>query len=127
LVPRRPARRWGFPAFALRFVRERPLGALGGAILLALLLIAVFADVLAPYPYDKINFLELMDPPSPDHLLGADFLGRDVLSRLIYGARVSLSVATTAVIGATALSLTLGIVSGWYGGKVDALIQRLVV
>jgi len=89
--------------------------------------IAVLAGVIAPYPYDQISFAEIMDPPSGAHLLGTDYLGRDLLSRMIYGARVSIFVALAAVTGATLLSLSLGIISGWYGGTVDALMQRLVV
>jgi len=113
--------------FITRLVRDKPLGAFGGFLLLLFLLIAVFADVIAPQPYDKISFAEIMDPPSPAHLLGTDYLGRDLLSRMIYGARVSIFVALSAVVGATLISVTLGIVSAWYGGTVDALIQRFLV
>lgn len=115
------------PRILTRLIRDKPLGAFGGFVLVAFLLIAVFADLIAPYPYDKISFAEIMDPPSAAHLLGTDYLGRDLLSRMIYGARVSIFVALSAVVGATLISVTLGIVSAWYGGTVDALIQRLLV
>lgn len=126
-VRERPAQRSTVLQFLHRLFKDKPLGASGAVLLGFFFAVAVLADVIAPYPYDRISFAEIMDPPSSAHLLGTDYLGRDLLSRLIYGARVSIFVSLAAVTGATLLSLSLGIVSGWYGGTVDALLQRLVV
>jgi peptide/nickel transport system permease protein len=99
-------------------------------IVLALILTAVFANVLAPYsPYGQ-SLPEILKPPvwveggSSRHLLGTDLLGRDVLSRLIHGSRISLIVALMGILVAGSIGATLGILSGFYGGKVDALIMR---
>ncbi len=113
--------------FIHRLVTEKPLGAFGGAVVAALLLMAVSADLLAPYPYDRISLADILAEPSADYLLGTDFLGRDMLSRIIYGGRVSIYVALTTVAISTTIAISLGVVSGWMGGKVDALIQRLLV
>lgn len=126
-VREQPAQRSPVLQFLHRLFKDKPLGATGALMLAFFFFVALLADVIAPYPYDKISFAEIMDPPSGTHLLGTDYLGRDLLSRLIYGARVSIFVSLAAVVGATLLSLSLGIVSGWYGGTVDALLQRLVV
>lgn len=99
-------------------------------IISALLLTAIFANVLAPYsPYDQ-SLPERLKPPlwveggSTEHLLGTDLLGRDVLSRLIFGARISLLVALMGILVSGGIGTVLGMVAGFYGGKVDALIMR---
>ena len=89
--------------------------------------VAIFAPVLAPYPYDKMNLTNLYAPPgSPEHILGTDEFGRDVLSRLIYGARISLTVGFVVVGMASVIGVTLGALAGWYGGWADSLIMRIV-
>jgi len=100
------------------------------AIILALVLTAIFADFWAPYsPYDQ-SLPNRLKPPfwveggSTEHLLGTDLLGRDVLSRLIFGARISLLVALMGILVAGSIGAVFGVVSGFYGGKVDALIMR---
>jgi peptide/nickel transport system permease protein len=114
-------------ALGLRhFVRYKPLGAAGGAVLLLLIVVAVFAPWLAPRdPYaPRVAFQYA--PPGGEFLLGGDQLGRDVLSRLIHGARISLRVGVFSVlIGITAGTL-LGISSAYIGGVVDLAIQRMV-
>ena len=80
----------------VRLVKTKPLGTVCGVVVLALILVAVFADVLAPYPYDEIRLMEILEPPSARHLLGTDNVGRDFLSRIIHGARVSLLVGLAA-------------------------------
>jgi len=110
----------------IRLVKEKPLGTIGGVIVLALFLTGVFADFLAPYGFNEISLTHRLSPPSGAHLLGADNLGRDLLSRIIYGARISMFVG----LGASALNVVigtiLGIISGWFGGKTDIIIMRFV-
>lgn len=101
-------------------------------VLALLIFTAIFADVLAPYPYDKISLPERRMPPawceggSTKHLLGTDTLGRDILSRAIYGARVSLSVSLLAIAITAIVGTALGIFSGYMGGRTDAFIMRVV-
>jgi peptide/nickel transport system permease protein len=101
-------------------------------VLVALIFTAIFADVLAPYPYDLTSLPERRLPPawveggSTKHLLGTDTLGRDILSRAIYGARVSLSVSLLAIAITAAIGTALGIFSGYRGGRVDGFIMRVV-
>jgi peptide/nickel transport system permease protein len=113
-------------AALLYFVRRYPLGALGGAILLALILTAIFAPWIAPHDPQETSVALQYAPPGSARILGGDQLGRDVLSRLIYGARISLSVGLLSVgIGVTAGTL-IGIFSAYAGGTVDLVVQRLV-
>ena len=109
-----------------RLVRRYPLGALGGAILLAMILTAIFAPWLAPHDPQQTSVEMQYARPGQGLILGGDHLGRDVLSRLIYGARISLSVGLLSVgIGVTAGAL-LGVFSAYAGGKIDLVVQRLV-
>lgn len=108
------------------FVRRKPLGALGAMLVLALITTAVFAPLIAPYPYEQTSRDFLADPFTRDHILGTDLIGRDVFSRLVFGARVSVAVGFGAVVVSTALSLAMGILGGYFGGKFDLIQQRLV-
>lgn len=110
----------------VRLVREKPLGLIGALIVLVMTLMGIFADILAPYPYDQPHYEDSLLPPSWNYLLGTDFLGRDLLSRLIHGARVSLLVGLGAVTLGTLLSSTVGITCGYFGGKFDTVVQRFV-
>lgn len=110
----------------LRLIREKPLGALGGLFVLVIVLLAVLANVLAGYGYAEIHLLDKLSPPSAKYLLGADQLGRDMLSRILFGARVSIYVGLGAVTIGTLLATAIGVISGYYGGKVDMVIQRVV-
>ena len=110
----------------LRFARRYPLGALGAAILVLMILTAIFAPWLAPYDPQQTSVELQYTAPGKGLILGGDHLGRDVLSRLIYGARISLSVGLLSVgIGVTAGAL-IGVFSAYIGGKVDLVVQRLV-
>ena len=91
-----------------------------------LLTIAIFAPVIAPYSYDEVDFKAITQPPSSAHWLGTDSLGRDVFSRLVYGARVSLSVSIIAQFVIILIGVPVGLISGFYGGWIDTLIQRVV-
>jgi len=82
-----------FVRFWVDFIRRRPLGTAGAVLIIIMLLAAAFADVVAPYDPTAINFADLLKPPSPDHLLGADNFGRDVFSRVIFGSRTALLLA----------------------------------
>jgi peptide/nickel transport system permease protein len=107
-------------------VREKPLGAFGGFLVLVLMLCAVFAHWIAPYPYDETNVRQRLKPPGAQFYLGTDNLGRDVFSRIIYGARISVTVGFGAVTLSILLATILGVTSGYFGGKFDVLVQRLV-
>ncbi len=108
-----------------RFARRYPLGAFGAAVLLVFALAAIFADQLAPHDPVANNFAVMFRPPGPEYPLGTDNFGRDVLSRIIFGARTALLVAfTSSFVGAT-LGALLGVISAHFGGWVDDLIQRI--
>ncbi len=109
-----------------RFARRKPLGAFGGVVLLLLVVAAVFADVIAPYGQLQQNTGKPLEGPSLAHLAGTDQFGRDMFTRLIYGARISLTVAVFSVLIATIPSTILGIASAYFRGSVDLILQRIV-
>ena len=109
-----------------RFVRRKPLGALGAAIVGALLVMAVFAERIAPHGYDDTIRGARMKPPSAAHWLGTDNLSRDMWSRIVYGARVSATVGFATVALAVTLATAIGVSSGYFGGVYDLVIQRVV-
>ncbi len=109
-----------------QLVRKKPLGALGGVLLVAMLALAFFADWVAPYGYDEADMFARLKPSSPAHWLGTDNLGRDLLSRVIHGARVSMAVAFGAVALGVAGATLVGLLSGYFGGRVDIAVQRVV-
>jgi peptide/nickel transport system permease protein len=98
----------------------------GGVLVILLFLVAIFAPLLAPYEPDYIDRHHILEPPSRLHPLGTDDLGRDVLSRMLYGARVSLAVGFVAVGIATVIGVIIGAVAGYYGGLVDRILMRFV-
>ena len=112
--------------FIIRLWRERPVGAFGGIIVLILILVSIFADVLAPYRPREVNLPDILQGPSVAHLLGADHLGRDVLSRLIHGARISIFVGFAATTLNVVVAGLIGGTSGFLGGKLDLVVQRFV-
>ncbi len=95
---------------------------IGFLILFSVLFIAAFADVIAPVPYDEIDLLNALKPPSTQHLLGTDHLGRDCFSRVIYGSRIALMVGFLAVAILMLVGVLLGLLAGYYGGWRDRLI-----
>jgi peptide/nickel transport system permease protein len=107
-------------------LRRKPLGTIGGVIVLGMLLAAVFADVLTPYGFAETSLRERFIVMNADHWLGTDQLGRDMLTRLLYGARISLYVGFGAVALGSLLATALGILSAYWGGRVDLFLQRLV-
>ena len=111
---------------ALRRLLRNRLALLGLVVVAALCLLAVFADFLAPYSYTKTNFSRLNEPPSRDYPMGTDQIGRDLLSRMIYGARVSMLVGLGAQVIIVLIGVPIGALSGWFGGRVDLVLMRLV-
>lgn len=107
-------------------LRKSPLAMFGMAVMLILVFCALFADIIAPHNYAAQNLDHMFETPSRRFLLGTDEFGRDILSRLIYGARVSLQVGLIAVSIALAAGGTLGAVAGYYGGKADNCIMRVM-
>ncbi len=121
-----PKRRGLLADFFIRLVREKPLGTVCGLIVLVLLFAGIFADLLAPYPYAEIHLESILEEPSGQYLLGTDQLGRDVLIRLIHGARISLVVGLAATTVNVVVAVLIGIISGFFGGKLDLAAQRFV-
>jgi peptide/nickel transport system permease protein len=121
-----PKRRNALAAFLVRLVKEKPLGTAGGIIVLLMLLAAIFAHVIAPFPYQEIHLKDFLLPPGGTYLLGTDSLGRDLFSRIIYGARLSLYVGLSASLINVVLASLIGIPSGYIGGKYDLMVQRVV-
>src|SRR6202008_1053514 len=112
--------------FLLRLVRDKPLGAICGAIFVLFLFCGVFADLLAPYGMNQISPLNRLKPTSWQFPFGTDNLGRDMLSRCLYGAQLSVIIGFCAAGLATFVSVVLGIVTGYIGGKLDLITQRFV-
>jgi oligopeptide transport system permease protein len=125
-VMRRPARESSPVREAWRRFRANRLGPVGLAIVLLLVVMAVGAPVIAPYPYDKPDFGAAWQFPSRQHLMGTDGIGRDFFSRIVYGARTSLAIGLSAQVIALTIGITLGMAAGMQGGRVDFFIMRLV-
>ena len=121
--PRRPT---GLGDFFIRLWTEKPLGSACGIIVLLLILVAIFADVLAPYGYLEIHLVDRLQGASARYLLGTDQLGRDYMSRLIYGARLSMLVGLSATTLNVVVAVLIGGISGFLGGKLDLGVQRFV-
>jgi len=112
-------------AFSKALARNR-LALVGGSVVVVLAVLAILAPVLAPWDPNRPDVRKILDPPSTRHWLGTDQLGRDVLSRMLYGARVSLAVGFVSVGIAALIGVMLGSVAGYAGGSVDATVMRLV-
>jgi peptide/nickel transport system permease protein len=112
--------------FLARLFRDKPLGAAGGVLLLLFLVIGLGAQWIAPYGFNEIAPIQRLKPPSWAHWFGTDHLGRDVLSRCIHGAQLSVIIGCSAAGLATVISTVIGIVSGYAGGRFDLIVQRFV-
>lgn len=121
-----PKRRPFLVDLFVRLWKEKPLGTIGLAIVLIMLLTGIFADWLAPYPMSKIDLFNTLAPSSAQHWLGTDQMGRDVLSRIIYGARVSVIIGLSASLLSTVVSIIIGALSALIGGIFDLVVQRFV-
>jgi len=118
--PRRAARGLG------NFFRRSPLSAFWGCIAASIIVMAIAAPVLAPYEPLKSDFRAMSIPPDERHYFGTDQIGRDILSRVIYGSRASLTVAIGAVLFGTTLGALWGLASGYFGGRFDIVSQRII-
>jgi peptide/nickel transport system permease protein len=128
-VPETLPRPWRVPRFVrltMRFCRNKPLGAIGGLLVVALIVMAVFADRIATYPYDESVPGARMKPPSAQFWMGTDNIGRDIWSRVVYGARISVTVGFATVALATLMATAIGVSSGYLGGVYDIVVQRVV-
>jgi peptide/nickel transport system permease protein len=122
-------RSWRLPSairLALRFARRKPLGGIGAVIVLALMVMALFADGIAPFAYDESVRGARMTAPGAQHWMGTDNLGRDIWSRVVYGARISVTVGFATVALATLMAAAIGISSAYVGGAYDIVVQRVV-
>ncbi|MEA2502689.1 MAG: peptide/nickel transport system permease protein [Actinomycetota bacterium] len=108
-----------------RRLRRNKLAILGSAIIIGLVLTAALAPLIAPYSPDAQNLSNFLAPPSLRHWFGTDNLGRDYFSRVIYGSRVSISIGIVATFISVTIGMTLGAVSGYFGGKIDAVVMRI--
>src|SRR3984893_16205781 len=126
IVPREAPRGSSLYRDAWRRLLRNRLAVVGGAVVILLCLVAIFADLIAPQSYTKANFGHLYESPNREFPLGTDQLGRDVLSRLIYGARVSMLVGLGAQVIIVLIGVPIGALSGYVGGRTDLLLTRLV-
>lgn len=110
----------------VRMVKEKPLGTVGLVIVSILFFSGIFSELLAPYGMNDIHMADRLDPPSGQYLLGTDNLGRDLLSRIIFGARVSMIVGVAASSLSAVVATALGVTSGYIGGRFDLIVQRFV-
>jgi peptide/nickel transport system permease protein len=108
------------------FVRRYPLGAIGAVLMAVFLATALFADQISPFDPFTTNARISLAPPGGEHVLGADFMGRDVFARIVYGARISLAVGVGATAMGCIIGVFIGLMSGFFGGWVDLIVQRLM-
>ena len=108
----------------VRALRAYPLGVLGGAILVLMILAAVFAERLTAYDPVRSDLLAILQPPGPKHLLGTDGFGRDVFTRIVYGARTALIVGLSGSAVAATLGAAIGVTTAYFGGMVDLVVER---
>jgi peptide/nickel transport system permease protein len=123
-VRRRAMPRW--LRAVLRFARQKPLGTSGAVIILFMGLVAIFADFIAPYDPLATRYHLMMQPPNVEFWLGTDAFGRDIFSRLIYGSRTALLVGFSASFLGATIGAIIGVVSAYFGGKADLIIQRIM-
>jgi peptide/nickel transport system permease protein len=121
-----PAPKSRFWTFVRRLFREKRLGAIGAVVVVLFLFCGIFAEWIAPYGMNQISPLERLKAPSLDHPFGTDFLGRDMLSRTLFGAQLSVIIGLSAAALATLISILIGTFSAYYGGRRDMVTQRVV-
>ncbi len=118
--------RLSFAEAIIRFTRTKPLGAAGALIIVLMMIVAALAEVLAPYDPYRADYALQFARPSVEHWFGTDEFGRDIMSRIIYGARIALFVGFTASFTGCTIGGLLGVISAYWGGKVDLLLERLM-
>lgn len=107
-------------------LKKNHLAVIGLVILAVLVLCAIFADFIAPYPYDKQDYMAVLQGPSLSHPMGTDEYGRDILSRVIYGSRISLYVGFVSLTAGALMGCIIGAVAGYFGGRTDDIIMRVM-
>jgi peptide/nickel transport system permease protein len=125
-APARVVERTSWATTLRRFVRKKPLGAAGGALMLVLLFTAVAAEMMQTHDPIATNAANTLARPGEDHWLGSDHLGRDIYSRIVHGARVSLIVGLGSTLMGSVLGGIIGLLSGYVGGKTDLITQRFL-
>ena len=125
-VESEPKRHSRLADFLTRLVKEKPLGIACGIIILILIFVGIFGGVLAPYPHKEIHMVDRLQGASAKYLLGTDQLGRDLFSRLIFGARISLLIGLAVTVLNVVIAVLIGGTSGFLGGKLDLAVQRFV-
>jgi peptide/nickel transport system permease protein len=120
-----PVRQTTFGLDVWRRFRRNRLAVIGAVLIVLLVLIAAFADVIAPYSPTDVQLNAQFEPPSPQHPFGTDYFGRDILSRVIYGARISLVIGLVPTFIAMAVGTVVGVTGGFKGGKTDTVLMRL--
>jgi peptide/nickel transport system permease protein len=118
---------WQLATSGTRLARHNPLAAIGVALVILFVLCAIFAPWIAPQDPAHIDLPNRLERPSAHHLCGTDELGRDILSRLIWGARISMFVGSSVVVGSLLLGLIVGSVAGYYGGRIDRFVNIVVM
>ena len=108
------------------YLGHKPLGTVGFSIVLFMILLTLFAPLIAPYTYQEQNYENVRVAPNLDFFFGTDQFGRDVFSRVVHGARISMMVGFLAVMVGTGVGAMVGLVSGYFMGKLDAIVQRIV-
>lgn len=114
------------PHPVLQFIRSQPTGAAGLLFIAVLFVAGIFAEIVAPYDPLAIDFAAMLAPPSWEHWMGTDSFGRDVFSRIIYGARTALAVGVLSSLLGCGIGAVIGVVSAYFGGRIDMLIQRFM-
>ena len=126
LLTAEPSRRPGMVRYWIYYLRHKPLGTIGFSIVLLMVLTAIFAPLIAPYTYQEQNYEAVRESPSLEFFFGTDQFGRDIFSRVVYGAQISMMVGFLAVIAGTGAGAVVGLVSGYFMGKLDHVVQRIV-
>jgi peptide/nickel transport system permease protein len=126
LAPSAPTATTRSPSVVIEFVRQQPLGAASFLIIAVMMFAGIFSNLVAPYDPLQIDFAAIMTAPSAEHWFGTDAFGRDVFSRIIYGSRTALVIGFTSSLVGSMIGATLGIASAFFGGRVDAWIQRVM-
>ena len=126
LINAEPSRRPGMGRYILYYLRSKPLGTIGFSIVLLMILTAIFAPLIAPHTYQEQNYEAVRVSPSLEFPFGTDQFGRDIFSRVVYGAQISMMVGFLAVIAGTGAGAIVGLISGYFMGKTDHIVQRLV-
>ena len=126
LMTAEPPRRPGMVKYSIYYFRHKLLGTVGLFIVIVMVLTALLADVIAPFAYQQQNYDNVLTAPNFTFFFGTDNFGRDIFSRIVHGARISMLVGFLSVVVGTGIGAVIGLISGFFMGKVDAVVQRLV-